>query len=299
LNALDLFLDKKDGNLVLSVSRLLTKIVRDHGVLKKSLIDRIVPIFSGFIKSNSNRDINPFLIDFLMSLDDDYIKPFVPNYKLFYLKSKDTEKLSMTKIKAFPRLVTEENSIEILNYLFNLLPQSPKLNSLIFATAAAISVKEKTSYLHCISNFELILKADCDKHVCDILENVKVLSLVDNLDLDRDKIVHFARIVLENISVDCLTTKLLSSFLYVLRNFSKDIPDSPYYIEEILSIDKTDWSTNLYSQLLSTSYTVFKHYPPAMQVILAKVFDLILRQNSHELHENAIAYYNLLQSNAQ
>ena len=294
LNTLDPFLDKKDGNIVLSVARLLTKIVCDNDNLKKSLIERIIPIFCGFLKSSSYREFNPFLIEFLLTLDDEYIEPLKEKYKQFFLRSKDTEKLSTKKVQFLPKLVTEDNSLEILNYLFNLLPQTPKLNSIIFETAAKISIEEKSCYIHCVNNFELILKADCDRYACDILENVRLLKLVENVNIDQEKIAQFARTVLEYISFDSLTPSLTSSVLYLLRNFCKHIPNSPYHIEEILNLRKSSWSTILYSQLLSCSYVVFMQYPPAMQVMIGQVFQLILQQNNHELHEKVMIYYNLL-----
>ena len=301
LNVLDPFLDQKDGNIVLSTAKLLTKIVKNQPILRKSLINRLVPVFCGFLKSGSYRDFNPILIDFLSKLDEDYIYPFISNHKYFFLKSKDSEKLSLKKISFIDKLVTEDNSVEVLNYLFNLLPQSSKLNSCIFSTAARISVKDTSSYIHCISNLELILKADSDKHVCDILDIVKVLDPVSHRSLDEEKVFTFVRTVLSSTSpLSNLNPKRITSLLYLLNSFCGYVSNSPYYIEDILLIeDKSSWSPILYSQLLSCAVNVFNIYPASMQITLGHIFQLILQQKNHDLQERAVIYYNLLYSESE
>ena len=84
------------------------------------------------------------------------------------------------KILFFRRLVDEDNAMEIVNYLFNLLPQSSSLNSAIFTTISSISQQESSCYVHCISNFQMLLKADGKKYVTDILDISDSLGLQSN-----------------------------------------------------------------------------------------------------------------------
>ena len=81
------------------------------------------------------------VLDFLSSLGGDYIGQMKTCLPVIYIKTKDSEKLKIRKITFLRRLVDEDNVMEIVNYLFNLLPQAPGLNSVIFQTIRDISLQ--------------------------------------------------------------------------------------------------------------------------------------------------------------
>ena len=272
LNVLDPFLEKQDGNVVLSVVRLFSKLVENNVNMKSSLIKRITPIFIEFLKSSSHREFNHNMLSFLERADWDYKREFMSHYKVFLLKSKDTEKVKIQKVNFIAELVDENSSMEILNYQLNLLPQNEILNSAIFSSIVKICLKEKSCcYIHGIVNFELLIKTDSGLYIANILSNLKDLKLKENLELGEDRIRQFVKTVVQHIQTDSLSMDQMSSVFYVLGHFSEDIPNSPYILEDVLETDKTAWPPVLYCQLLSCSYQVFLKNPPTMQIILGNI----------------------------
>ena len=272
LNVLDPFLEKQDGNVVLSVVKLFVKLVENQVNMKTSLIKRITPIFLGFLKSSSHREFNHNILGFLLTADADYKEAFRSHYKVFLVKSKDSEKLKTQKVEFLADLVDENSSIEILNFLLNLLPQNDKLNSAIFSSIVKICLKEKSCcYIHGIINLELLIKADSPLYIEHVLFNLKPLKLKENLELGEERIKQLVKTVVDNIKTDSLDLQQTTSLLYVLQHFSGGLPLSPYILEDLLRTDKTDWAPVTYCQLLTCSYKVFLQHPPTMQIILGNL----------------------------
>merc|ERR1719187_1195059 len=294
LNVLDSYLDEKRGNIVLSVAKLLAKLVQENKPLKISLVKRIVPVFNGFFKG-SYRDFQIQLIDFISSLDSDYVSAFGSSYKQFFIKGKDPELLKVKKINMLSLVTSGDNCMEVANYLLNLLPQNKEINKEIIAALGNIANKEPACSDHCVKNFNILVKTDSDTFLLDILSLVKHLKLKTNPALDKVAVKHFVQTVASHIVVeDDLIAADISSLLYLIGEFCEHIEQSPYIIEDLVARDKSDWPVELFSQLLETSYTTFLTYPPAMQTLLGKVMKILLQQNSHELHEKVLVYYSLL-----
>ena len=272
LNLLDPFLEKQDGNVVLSVIRLFSKLVQSNANMKSSLIKRITPIFVLFLKSSSHREFNHNMLSFLETAESDYKEALRCHYKVFQIKSKDTEKVKIQKVNFIAELVDENSSMEILNYLLNLLPQNEKLDRAIFSSIVKICLAEKSCcYIHGIVNLELLIKTDSSLYMAHILSNLKDLKLKENLELGEERIKQFVQTAALNIKTDSLSLEQMSSLFYILRHFSSDIPLSAYILEEVLQSDKSNWAPIHYCQLLSCSYQVFLQHPPTMQLILGNI----------------------------
>jgi len=177
LNTLDSFLDHHDGNMMLSVASLFMKLVSSNRSLQSSLVKRIVPVFVRYLTTNSQREFNYYLLSLIQNVEECYIDVLRPNFKVFFTKPKESEKLRVLKIKFLPRLVIEDNSMEILNFLLNLLPQSSTVNQEIFKSISIIITQETSCYQHGIINLEMLLKTDCDTYISDILMSTNFLQL--------------------------------------------------------------------------------------------------------------------------
>ena len=272
LNVLDPFLEKQDGNVVLSVVKLFSQLVNGNVNMKASLIKRITPIFIEFLKSSSHREFNHNMLSFLDSADWEYKRPFRSHYKVFLVKPKDTEKVKVQKVNFIAELVDENSSMDILNYQLNLLPQNEILNSAIFSSIVKICLKEKSCcYIHGIVNLEILIKTDTSLYLANILSNLKDLELKENLELGEDRIRQFVKTIIQHIQIDSLSFEQMSSLFYVLDHFSEDIPNSPYILEDVLESDKSAWPPVLYCNFLSCSYHVFLKHPPTMQIILGNI----------------------------
>ena len=270
LNNLDSFLDHHDGNVMLSVAGLFVKLITNNTSLKTSLVKRIVPVLIGYLKSGSQRDFNHNILEFIQNMEDEYVEAMKPHFKVFFTKTKDTEKVKLKKVKFLPRLVTEDSAMESINFLFNLLPQNTSLNQTIFESITKICVSEKSCYVHGIVNLEMLLKTDCDTYINDILLVVKQLNLDQNVQTDSDRITQFVRKVLTSINIKTLSREHVSPTLHLLEHFCQDVPESPYLVESLLEMEKTSWSPALHCHLLSASYQVFLSQPAAMQIIMGR-----------------------------
>ena len=289
LNNLDSFLDHHDGNVMLSVAGLFIKLVKTNPSLKASLVKRIIPVFLGYLKSGAQRDFNHNILEFIPKIEDEYIVALKPHFKVFFIKTKDTEKVKFRKVEFIPRIVTEDSAMESVNFLFNLLPQNESLNRAIFESITKICINEKSCYLHGIVNLEMLLKTDCDTYINDILTVVKQLNLDQNVQIDTDRITRFARKILTSINIKTLSLEHVSSILHLLEHFCQDVPESPYLIESLLEMEKSSWSPALHCHLLSSSYQVFLSHPAAMQIIMGG-YNNNIRLSPTYLHREFISF---------
>ena len=273
LNTLDSSLDHSDGNVMLSVAKLFIRLVRTEPSLKTSLVKRLVPVFTSyFSKSGSNKEFNQSLLDHIQSLDPDYITALRPQYKVFFPKQRDPLKLKQGKIKFLSKLVTEDNAMEILNFLLNFLPHAEELSRDIFTSVSCVCESESSCFTFSVRNLEMLLKTDCDKYLPNILLTARLFKL-ETSDEDGQSVVRqFVQTLIKNVSIRTISHDhdQLSALLHLLHHHCQDIPESPLLIEEIQEIDKSDWTPHLFTQLLSTSYQVFLSQPAAMQTILGK-----------------------------
>ena len=268
LNSLDSFLDHSDGNVMLSVAKLFIKLVENISSLRSSLVKRIVPVFTSYLNSSSQREFNHHLLEYIRTMDQDYVDALRPHIKLFFPKNKDTEKLKITKIKFLPTLVLEDTAMESINYILNLLPQSRSVNIAIFETLARVCTNENSCYSHCIMNLELLLKTECDTYLEDVLDCVIIFKLHEYSDSETDKVIQFVLTIMKSLKIPNIKTNLLPSVFYLIENFANNIPHPENIIEEIIQLDKSSWCAELYSLLLSASYEVFLLQPAAMQILM-------------------------------
>ena len=268
LNSLDSFLDHSDGNVMLSVAKLFIKLVENISSLRSSLVKRIVPVFTSYLNSSSQREFNHHLLEYIRTMDQDYVDALRPHVKLFFPKNKDTEKLKITKIKFLPTLVLEDTAMESINYILNLLPQSRSVNIAIFETLARVCTNENSCYSHCIMNLELLLKTECDTYLEDVLDCVIIFKLHEYSDSETDKVIQFVLTIMKSLKIPNIKTTSLPSVFYLMENFANNIPHPENIIEEIIQLDKSSWCAELYSLLLSASYEVFLLQPAAMQILM-------------------------------
>ena len=267
LNSLDSFLDHSDGNVMLGVAKLFIKLVQNISSLRSSLIKRIVPVFASYLNSSSQREFNHHLLEYIRIMDQDYIDALKPQVKVFFPKSRDTEKLKITKIKFLPNLILEDTAMESINFILNLLPQSRSLNMAVFETLARICTSETSCYSHCLMNLELLLKTDCDTYLEDILDCVVMFKLDEYSETETDKVIPFVMTIIKNLKIPNIKTDSIPSVFYLLEHFAKYIQQPENLIDDIMRLDKSSWSTEHYSLLLSSSYEVFLLRPAAMQTL--------------------------------
>ena len=266
LNSLDSFLDHADGNVMLSVAKLFIRLVENISSLRSSLIKRIVPVFAGYLNSSSQREFNHLLLEYIQTMEQDYVDALRPHVKLFFPRNKDTEKLKVTKIKFLPHLVVEDTAMESINFILNLLPQSRSVNRAIFETLARICTNENSCYSHCIMNLELLIKTDCETYLEDVLDCVIMFKLSEYS--ESDKVIQFVVTIMKSLNMPSTKTNSLPSVLYLLENFANHLQNPENIVEDIMHLDKSSWSSELYSLLLSASYEVFLLRPAAMQILM-------------------------------
>merc|ERR1711874_576329 len=163
------------------------------------------------------------------------------------------------------------------------------------SSLCVISTKEPSCCAHCIKNLDILIGTDADTFLPEILKRVRTLNLDRSPDLNKECRTQFVKTVMEySVNADDLSLSEISALLYLIEGFSADINQAPYVIEDLLGRGMSQWSVDLYSQLLSTGYAVFLMYPPAMQALLGRVMKIVLEQNNHELNEKLLVYYSLL-----
>jgi len=294
LNELDVFLDDKNGGVVLAVSDLLVYITEIHSNLRLSLTSRLVPVLVKFIKT-AKREFLSDLLDFVLKLEEDYLKEFSKFDKVLVLKPKDEAGLKIKKIQFISRIADKENCQETLNLLLNLLPQTPSLNQSIIAAAARISQLDQNVHQNCLKNFKLLIKSDRKLYLELVMEAELNLEKCDC----TETVKNLVETIFANFSAPaCSNTTVMKSVLGLLENFGHLYAMSPYVLEDIFQVDRTKWSVDMYECVLGAAYALFDHFPPAMQPILANIFNQSLKVRNHQLHFKIRIYYALLQKKA-
>ena len=291
LNSLDGYLDNKNGSVVLAVSRLFVKIVLDHPNLQYSLVQRLCPVLEKLIKS-AKREFQSDLLDFALSLDKQYFAHFSKQDKFILLKPKESEDLKEKKIRFICRTARKENCIEIMNYLLNLVPMSERLNKTVLSSVCTIAALDESAHENCIKNMRLLVKTDRKMYLNYILESeLRLENLQEN---HYETVETLVQSLLDQFQPDAGCSTVLSSVLYILENFGQMYKMSPYVLQDIFESDRSSWTEDMYSDVLAAGFSLFGHFPAAMQPILSNILHLTYKVKNHNLHCKVLTYYRLL-----
>jgi len=299
-NALDPVLDSRNGGLVLSVAKLLSKLSENHPNLQSSLVDRLCPVLMKFLKT-AKRDFQLDLLEFLLGLNTAYFDMLASaqtrTAPVVLLKQKDSEQLKLTKIRFFTKIARAEDCQESLNYLLNQLPSSgPRLNTALVQAAATVSRLDSVVHENCLKNFQLLVLADRKVYLGPILES----------DLDLDPVLQSRPEVVRSLVAALLdsfqphqrhSALVLGSILDLLCSYGHLHKLSPYVLEDIFN-NREDWRNEEYSKALATGYSLFFQFPASMQPILSNIFHATSKVRNHALQLQLGTYYNLLKQKA-
>jgi AP-4 complex subunit beta-1 len=89
-----------------------------------------------------------------------------------------------------------------------------------------------------------------------------------------------------------------TALIWMLGEFGADVDSAPYMLEEIVANIEAETSHVVRLQLLVTSMKLFFIRAPEMQATLGKLFEFCIDEEEHQdVHDRALLYYRLLQSN--
>jgi hypothetical protein len=295
LNALDSFLENKNPSVVLAVSKLLVNIVHTHTGLQSSLVLRLCPVLEKLIKS-AKRDLQTDLLRFTLTLHKQYFAHFSRQEKFINLRSRDTEELKEIKIRFICLTANSKNCLETMNCLLNLLPLSERLNRTILSSVCTIARLDESAHESCIKNMRLLVKTDKNLYLNLVLQSD--LRLEDFKEKDSGIVTSLVETILEHFRPDTYPNPVLNSVLCLLENYGSMYKMSPYILEQIFNTDRTEWDEDLYSDALAAGFSLFAHFPAAMQPILSNIFHKTLKIRNHHLNSKTVTYYNLLKQMA-
>jgi len=311
LNEVDRYLDSKDANIVLATAKLLTQLVHPHhSQLEASLTNRLSPVISKWIRQ-AKRDFQYDLIQFALTLGDQYFNNFAKEKDLIKIKSKDSEDLKAMKIEFLLKLATADSCREIMNMLLNLLPSTSKLNSLIVQASCDVSQLDVQVRLDCIKNLDLLVKSEPARFLPVILE--ADLLLDPFLDKDNKPVNDLIQTILSKTNAENCPKNCLPHLLNLLKDFGSVTKNSPYLLEDLFrhhvtppqvpaqkSADlsfshvTTAVAADIAACFLSAAVALFDAFPAVMQPILGEIMHSCAKINDYQLRLQVQSYYKIL-----
>lgn len=184
-----------------------------------------------------------------------------------------------------------------MNLLLNLLPQTTvDLNQALINAAASVALLDPLVHQNCLTNFQLLIKADRRLYLHLIMEADLCLRKCNSVDIVKSLV----NSIFDNYSGPPDSNAglpIVKAALGLLEDHGHLHEAAPYLLEEIFEA-RLNWPEDMYEAAMAAGFSLFDVFPPAMQPILAHILHQTLKIRSHRLHLKVGIYYALLRKKA-
>jgi len=325
MNAVDGYLEAKNGSLALAAMYLFTQCVASlqqtqHVV--KDFMAKTKPQISRFLnlKGHSNDDFKVSLMDFVMSLPPDAVASLLEIVADFHLKPRDSRAVAVAKLGCLSFIfqhtcASQEDPTAVVEYLLKILPETKEK----FVSRAIVSTlcdllkhqQQQTTPTKLINSqkvFQTFLKLITSPESSD--EDVKGIwdqihnERLDQYQLEQEFIEDFANELCEKAVIhlskntDAPEVEVVRQLLHFI-SIHQGLEMAPYYLEAVtndifdrsltsLASESTDGDVVricLYEELFFSALAVTAKQPAPTQHILVKVVHKCKSLNIPELND--------------
>ncbi|XP_078431781.1 adaptin family protein [Wolffia australiana] len=215
---------------------------------------------------------------------------FSSDYKHFYCQYSDPSYVKKLKLEMLTAIANENNTYEIVTELFEY--------------AANVDVAIAREAIRAVGKIAL--------QQYDV--NAIVDRLLQFLEMDKDYVTAETLVLVKDLlrkypqwSHDCIAVvgnisgksvqepKAKSALIWILGEYSQDMPEAPYILENLVDGWDEEHSSEVRLHLLSAVMKCFFQRPPETQKALGAALAAGLADFQQDVHDRALFYYRILQ----
>ena len=293
MNILEEYLRTSSGAIVLGVTKVFINFTKDNEVLYpqviKRLRDPLMTLLSGCAIQNTPEIEYTILCHIYFLILKGGRETFSELYKRFYAEYEEPLYIKKIKLKILVQIANDTNYSDILNEFEEYVNEkSTNFGKYAIKKIGDLALRVDSSLQSVVDILKKLISQQIDYIVA---ESFCILR-----DLTRrypSLINEFINSIENSIQIISNEPKGLSALIFLIGEYGNKIENAPYILEYLskLEIHNNEFA---YSLLLSGCKLFFKS-PGEMQVILGKIFELILTNYKDvDLRDRVYYYYNLM-----
>jgi AP-4 complex subunit beta-1 len=301
LNVLEDKLKHSSAAIVLACTRVFIYFTKEndfiYGQVLKRLRDPLVTLLASGEISGNNEMSYVILSHIYIIILKGGRSLFAEIYKKFFVKFEEPLYIKKLKLEILVQIANEYNYMDILNEMEEYVND---VNSTFakhtIRKIGSLGLRVDSALKQIVGLLQSLLHRNVDYIVA---ETLTVLQNI--LRKYPDVIQEFIKFLEPSIAVIENDRKGLSALIWILGEFGDKVENAPYIIENLLDNFSNDIQSSeiIYSLLLSGCKLFFKT-PGEMQMILGRIFEMILKNYMDvDLRDRTYYYYNLMEKDIE
>ena len=293
MNILEEYLRTSSGAIVLGVTKVFINFTKDNEVLYpqviKRLRDPLMTLLSGCAIQNTPEIEYAILCHIYFLILKGGRQTFSELYKRFYAEYEEPLYIKKIKLKILVQIANDSNYNDILSEFEEYTNEkSTNFGKYAIKKIGDLALRVDSSLQSVVDILKKLINQQIDYIVA---ESFCILR-----DLTRrypSLISEFINSIENSIQIISNEPRGLSALIFLLGEYGNKIENAPYILEYLSKLEIHD-NEFAYSLLLAGCKLFFKS-PGEMQVILGKIFELILTNYKDvDLRDRVYYYYNLM-----
>lgn len=293
MNITDSYLSHHSMPVVLACLHFFLHLITHLPHLRSHLFLRAKPQLVAGLGSG-HPELTYILLDLMSSLLAEDKARLVENYRAFFCKYNEPVYVKEKKISLLPRLLSEENSGEIVEELsLYSTDLNPAISQQAIAALASIAHTAPDQRDQCLHHLLHLLTLHIDYVSANVLHVLQWLELRHFSKLRE--LLHLLPGALRVVT----STSGTAATWWLIGEYGEDIEDAVYLLEETLAELGSETCSEVKMQLLLACVKLFLKRPPEMQDCLGRSLEVFMSAQDHDLQDRARFYYNLLKTDVR
>ncbi|KEP61139.1 UNVERIFIED_CONTAM: HEAT repeat-containing protein [Hammondia hammondi] len=298
MNILDDKLKSSSAAVVLGCTNCFLELTRGNAELRKQVYCRLKPPLLTLATTGYPEIAHTILRHILLIVQtggEDAVEVFAGESRQLFCRYTDPSYLKATKLQTLAAIATENNCVDMIAEIREYVCDADAdIARQSLAALGVIACRIPSA----ADDVVTLLLSFVEMELADFLASATFVILRDIL---RKYTKMISRLV-EAIRIYALRLsdgEGVAAVVWMLGEFSKNIDDAPYILEEI--VDRFDEEPPLVRmELLTAATKTFFNYPGEMQPILGNLLEKAVNDTSNpDIHDKALFYYRFLKTSLQ
>ncbi|EPR57314.1 HEAT repeat-containing protein [Toxoplasma gondii GT1] len=298
MNILDDKLKSSSAAVVLGCANCFLELTRGNAELRKQVYCRLKPPLLTLATTGYPEIAHTILRHILLIVQtggEDAVEIFAGESRQLFCRYTDPSYLKATKLQTLAAIATENNCVDMIAEIREYVCDADAdIARQSLAALGVIACRIPSA----ADDVVTLLLSFVEMELADFLASAAFVILRDIL---RKYTKMISRLV-EAIRIYALRLsdgEGVAAVVWMLGEFSKNIDDAPYILEEI--VDRFDEEPPVVRmELLTAATKTFFNYPGEMQPILGKLLEKAVNDTSNpDIHDKALFYYRFLKTSLQ
>jgi AP-4 complex subunit beta-1 len=299
LNVLEDKLKHSSAAIVLACTRVFINFTKDndfiYGQVLKRLRDPFITLMTSGEISGNNEMSYVILSHINIIINKGGRSIFAEIYKKFFVKFEEPLYIKKLKLEILVQVANEFNYIDILNEMEEYVNDvNSTFSKHTIQKIGSLGLRVDSALKNIVNLLQSLLMRNVDYIVAETLSVLQsLLRKYPDIIKEFIRFLEPALLVVENERTG------LAALIWIIGEFGNHLENSPYILENLLDNFSNDIQPPqiVYAFLLACCKMFFKS-PGEMQIILGRVFEMVLR-NYHDvdLRDRTYYFYNLMGKN--